>query len=128
MQNKHNKTIKQSVYCTFSIDGTHNWSDIPNIPELSDVQMLKLRHRHMFNFKCYANVEHSNRALEFIQMKRTYSAYILEKYFDETTRTCELGSKSCEMLGAELIEAFPELYKVEVSEDSENGAIVEVIG
>lgn len=115
---------KQSVYCTFSVDGTHNWSDIPDTPELQDVQMLKLRHRHRFYFKCYAYVLHGNRALEFIQLQRTYTSYI-NKYYDNNTRTCEFGSQSCEMLGVELLEHFPELYKVEVNEDNENGSIVE---
>jgi hypothetical protein len=37
----------------------------------------------------------------------------------------EFGPMSCEAIGEWLLEQFPELYKVEVWEDWENGAIIE---
>ena len=41
------------------------------------------------------------------------------------TNVLEFGSMSCEMIGEWLLESFPNLYKVEVWEDWENGAIIE---
>lgn len=116
---------KQTVYCTFAIDGTHNWANIPDVDYLSDVQFLKLPHRHMFHFKCYAEVGHADRDIEFIVMKRDLQTYIDEKYYDGEKRSCVFGSMSCEHIACELLDNFEYLTKVEVNEDNENGAIVE---
>ena len=37
----------------------------------------------------------------------------------------EFGPMSCESIGEYLLDQFPELYKVEVWEDWENGAVIE---
>ena len=117
--------FKQSVYCTFQIDGVHNWSNIPNDEHLHDVQFLKLKHRHMFNFKCYAEVTHSDRDFEFIVLKRDVQDYLRDKYYNSKQRTHDFGSQSCEMLAIELLKEYEYLYRVEVNEDNENGGIVE---
>jgi hypothetical protein len=43
----------------------------------------------------------------------------------DVTNVLEFGSMSCEMIGEWLLEEFSSLYKVEVWEDWENGAIIE---
>lgn len=115
---------KQEVYCTFAVDGTHNWATIPNNEDLQEVQFLRLKHRHMFNFKCYAEVKHDDRDIEFIVMKRDVHSYIMDKYYNSDERSCVFGSMSCEMIGAEILDKFEYIYKVEVNEDNENGGIV----
>ena len=47
-------------------------------------------------------------------------------YFEKGfANVLEFGSMSCEAIGEWLLEHFPNLYKVEVFEDGENGAIIE---
>jgi hypothetical protein len=115
--------MKKSVWCKFSVDGVHNWADIPDTEDLKDVQFLKYPHRHMFGFKCYSYINHNNRDIEFIHMKRDVQDYLRKKYYNEQLRTHMFGSQSCEMLAEELINEFG-FYKVEVDEDNENGGIV----
>ena len=117
---------KESVWCKFSVDGLHNWAGIPDTPELSDVQYLKNLHRHMFGFKCFKEVGHSDRDTEFIHLKHDIMAYLEVKYWDNNMRSHVFGSQSCEMLADELCQAF-ELYRCEVDEDGENGGVVEYI-
>ena len=113
------KKYNQTVYCTLEIEGTHNWKDCP-FPE---VAYLRDDHRHVFHFKAFVDVEHSDRDVEFIMLKHEIEQYLTSKYYDETLRMCKFGSMSCEMLAIELIEKF-DLCECEVSEDGENGSIV----
>jgi hypothetical protein len=57
-----------------------------------------------------------NRKLQ--KLLRTY-------YSRELTNVLEFGSMSCEMIGEWMLSMVPSLYKVEVWEDWENGAIIE---
>jgi hypothetical protein len=56
--------MKYSVVVTFSIEGFHNWPAAKDI--FPDVAFLSDRHRHMFGFRCYAHVTHTDRDEEFI--------------------------------------------------------------
>lgn len=112
----------------FSLDGVHNWDTLPIDEEyLKEVRFLKVPHRHMFGFKCYAKVEHGDRDIEFIVMKRDVIDYLNCTYYNNKERTHMFGSQSCEMIAEKLLEEFDYLYKVEVNEDNENGGIVECI-
>ena len=122
--------IKTEVYCTLQLEGFHNWENCP----IEEVDFLTHPHRHMFHFKCWFDVTHDDRDIEFIMMKRRVEAYLRETYGE----TIELrhylmtfkspgwlvfNSMSCEMIARDLIEAF-DLSKCEVSEDGENGAVL----
>lgn len=111
-----------TVIVKTSVDGCHNFPAAREI--FPEVGFLADRHRHMFHFKVASTVTHSDRDKEFIMLKRDIQQYILDKYYDSTTRTCEFGPMSCEMLAHELLQEF-DAKSVEVWEDEENGAKVE---
>lgn len=119
--------MRTEVFCTLQVEGTHNWPGCP----FDEVAYLRDPHRHMFHIKAYKLVTHSDRDVEFIMLKRKiqnyifghYWAYHVDKEDRITTRICEFGAKSCEMLAEELINKF-DLSRCEVNEDGENGAIV----
>lgn len=102
------------VFCTFQYEALHNWENC----DIEEVSFLKYPHRHIFHFKAYKEVNHGDRDIEFIVLKRKMIAYMEETYPDRN-----LGSQSCEMIADELIKKF-NLSCIEVSEDLENGCIV----
>ena len=110
---------KKEVFCSLRIDGIHRWDNCP----IEEVDFLRYDHRHMFGIKCYAVVNHSDRDIEFIELKHNVLDYLKDKYYDEVQRTHYFGSKSCEMIAEELINEF-NLSSCEVNEDGENGSIV----
>lgn len=113
-----------TVIVKLAVDGCHNF---PKAAELfPEVDFLADRHRHMFHFTVACKVTHSDRDKEFIMLKRDVIEYINDEYYDRFTRTCEFGSKSCEMLAQEVLERFDAEW-VECWEDLENGARVEKI-
>ena len=115
------------IWVTFRKEGTHKYPAALTDPKLAtgdeyDVSFLGYPHRHMFHFRVWINVEHSNRAVEFIQFKRW-----LEKLYDQ--KTLQLDYKSCEMIAEDLFIEITKSYPgkeiwIEVSEDGENGAFI----
>ncbi len=115
--------MKYSVVVTFSIEGFHCWPAAKDV--FPEVAFLSDRHRHMFGFRCYAHVTHTDRDKEFILLNREIKRN-LHMYFEKDAyNVLEFGAMSCEAIGEFLLDQFPELYKVEVWEDWENGAIIE---
>lgn len=113
-----------TVIVKLAVDGCHNF---PKAAELfPEVDFLADRHRHMFHFTVACKVTHSDRDKEFIMLKRDVTDYLQSQYLHPDTRTCEFGSRSCEMLAQEVLERFDAEW-VEVWEDMENGARVEKI-
>ena len=106
---------KVVVFCTLQFEGTHNWPECP----FDEVAYLRSPHRHVFYIKAYKNVNHTDRDVEFIMLKHRIAEYLKEQF-----PSGEFGSSSCEMIASELCTVFG-LTKCEVSEDGENGAIVE---
>lgn len=109
-----------TVYTTFQVAGIHCWPECP----FEEVNYIRFFHRHLFNFDCGFLVEHSDRDIEFIMKKHEIMGYLVEKYWDSTYNCCNFGTMSCEMIAVELCKKFGCTY-AEVSEDGENGAIVE---
>ena len=115
--------MKYSVVVTFSMEGFHCWPEAKDV--FPEVDFLSERHRHMFGFRCYATVTHTERDKEFILLNREIKR-CLQLYFEkDVANVLEFGPMSCESIGEWLLDQFPELYKVEVWEDWENGAIIE---
>ena len=110
-----------TVFCTFQLEGTHNWPDCPH----DEVAYLRDPHRHMFHFKAYKKVSHADRDVEFIMLKHEIVNYMTFKYLHHNTNICMFGAQSCEMLAYEIMKEF-ELCACEVSEDGENGAFVQI--
>lgn len=121
--NKEN--AKRMIFVTFQKEGIHKYPVASTDPSLAtgdmyDVSFLGYPHRHIFHFKVWIEVEHSDRAIEFIQFKRW-----LENLYKEGT--LQLDYKSCEMMAEDLYETIALKYpnrkvEIEVSEDNENGA------
>jgi hypothetical protein len=117
--------MKKTIFCKINIDGLHNWSTFPDDNStLKEVSYLKNEHRHRWYFVCYKEVKHNDRDTEFIWLQHEIEQYLRNEYWNDRRRTHVFGSRSCEMLGEELLRKF-DLDKVVVSEDNENGAIVE---
>jgi len=110
--------ITTEVFCTLQVEATHNWPGCP----FEEVAYLRDPHRHVFHIKAYKKVFHDDRDVEFIMLKHDIQRHF-QRYYDPTLAMCAFGAKSCEMIGAELLDRF-KLSRVEVSEDNENGAIV----
>ncbi len=115
--------MKYSVVVTFSIEGFHCWPAAKDI--FPEVGFLSDRHRHMFGFRCYATVTHTDRDKEFILLNREIKRNLQLNFEKAVPNVLEFGPMSCEAIGEWLLDKFPELYKVEVWEDWENGAVIE---
>ena len=115
------------IWVTFRKEGIHKYPAALDDPKLKtgdeyDVSFLGYPHRHIFHFRVWISVEHSDRAIEFIQFKRW-----LENLYNQGT--LQLDYKSCEMMAENLYEQIAAKYPgrevwIEVSEDGENGALI----
>ena len=122
MNTEQSTQAKRFIWVTFQREGIHKYPAAATDPKLQDVAFLANEHRHIFHFKVWISVEHSDRAIEFIQFKRW-----LESIYDQ--KTLQLNYKSCEMIAEDLYEKIATKYpsrevQIEVSEDGENGALL----
>ena len=118
---------QRQIWVTWQKEGIHKYPAALTDPALAtgdeyDVSFLGYPHRHIFHFKVWISVEHSDRAIEFIQFKRW-----LENLYNQGT--LQLDYKSCEMMAEDLYEQIAAKYPgrevwIEVSEDGENGALI----
>lgn len=103
------------VFCTTEFEGFHSWDDAPD-----PVAFLRDRHRHVFHVELTVEVDHDDRDIEFIMLKRALEAFI----------EAELADKdwSCEQFALAIVDWATHEYgqpaRCEVSEDGENGARV----
>lgn len=108
-----------NVVITFQVEGLHSWPEarvvIPEMGFLSDL------HRHIFHIVAKKRVTHDDRDVEIIMMKRELQDYFKRNYFNKDLNCCNFGSRSCEMLAKDLLEAY-NLEYCQVLEDNENGA------
>ncbi len=108
------------VYCTAQVERLHKWD---KAGEFEEVSYLANLHRHVFHVRAWVEVFDDDREIEFIMLKHR-----VEKLIDGWGSV--VGS--CEMMAREILEYLkvmykdkPRKFKVEVSEDGENGAMVE---
>ena len=118
---------KQFVYCTLTKEGYHcypgadtNSSTATN--DRFDVSHLVNRHMHYFNFKVWVEVNHNDRDIEFIQLRR----WIEDLY----TGILEVDNNSCEMISDKLYEQLCQRYpkseiRIDISEEGINGSYTE---
>lgn len=118
-------TFVKTIFVTDEFVGYHQWWDAP-----SEVLYLRDKHRHLFKVRVEVGVEHADRQIEYHMLKRQLPSFLPrvdanangERYF---------GGMSCEDIAnstlLNLIDVYPKqtYYAVEVSEDGENGSIVE---
>lgn len=118
---------ERRIWVTFTKEGIHKYPAAATDPALAtgdeyDVSFLATPHRHIFHFRVWIDVDHSDRAIEFIQFKRW-----LENLY--RNGTLQLDYKSCEMISEDLYLQIAAKYPnkevwIEVSEDGENGALL----
>jgi hypothetical protein len=118
---------ERKIWVTFQREGIHCYPAAATDPALAtgdeyDVSFLASPHRHIFHFRVWIDVFHSNRDIEFIQFKRW-----LENLYKSATLA--LDYKSCEMIADDLYTQIAARYPdravwIEVSEDGENGCLV----
>jgi len=110
----------RKIWVTFSREGIHKYPAACTDPALTEVNFLQFPHRHKFEFKVAIEVEHSDRAIEFILFKRW-----LESLYGDGV--LQLDYMSCEMIAEALYAQIHARYpgravEITVSEDGENGA------
>lgn len=109
------------IYITTDFIALHAWPECP----YEQVSFLKYPHRHKFFVKVIFQVDHDHRQIEFFMAKKELDEYIDRKYKNK-----DLGPMSCEMIAKDILRVMNAIFKsvvsVSVSEDEENGAIVEV--
>ena len=125
---KQKQNATRWIWVTFQKEGIHKYPAALDDPALAtgdeyDVSFLGYPHRHIFHFRVAITVTHNDRDIEFIQFKRW-----IEKLYAE--QTLVLDYKSCEMMSDDLFDKISEKFpgrsvKIEVSEDGENGALIE---
>lgn len=114
---------RKSVIIRTRFEGFHKWPSAPD-----EVAFLRALHRHEFHVTLRISVFHEDREVEFLLVKNALEAWIgLEQPFADTD--------SCEVMAEKIIEwarskyevavPAPRAYECEVSEDGENGAVVE---
>lgn len=117
------------VIISFQIEGFHNWPAAAEYDK--EVAFLADRHRHIFHFRLWKPVTHSDRDIEIILFKREVIKWLIDIYGKRhawgglitATAPLEFGAMSCEQIAENLLTAFA-CSRVEVLEDGENGAIV----
>ena len=115
------KSLKK-IFGTLEIEGVHLWKNC----DIKEVSYLKNLHRHIFHVRAVKKVSHSDRDIEFINLKHQIKNHISDKYYSPFMELNNFNEMSCEMIAEELISKF-DLCLCEVSEDGENGSIIEVI-
>lgn len=106
--------MKIRVFATTTFEGFHCWPTAPD-----EVAFLRVRHRHVFHVRVEWVVNHDDRDIEFILAKRRVDVLLQQHRLDADRATW-----SCESWAAWLLETLGAV-RVEVSEDGENGAVVE---
>ncbi len=95
----------------------HSWEKCP----IKEVAFLRNKHRHVFHVTMKIKVNHNDRDIEFIQAKNRLNHWLRANWEQQ-----DLGQMSCEMMAETLFTFFSDVKSVEVMEDNENGAIVEL--
>lgn len=109
------KQMKIQVITNIDIEGFHRWADAPD-----KVDFLRFRHRHLFNIKCYFNVENPDRELEIFMLEWKLKDYINNKWGSPA----EFDGMSCEMIATDILNNFNACEKVQVLEDNKGGGVV----
>ena len=124
------EAAQRQIWVTFRREGIHCYPAAATDPKLNtageyDVSFLASPHRHIFHFRVWIDVWHNDRDIEFIQFKRW-----LESLYHGQNTVLALDWKSCEMIADDLYTQIADRYPgravvIEVSEDGENGCLIE---
>lgn len=106
--------MRMSIVVRFRFSALHRWSGA-----VEPSAFLAHPHRHVFHVEAARRVHHEDREVEFIELKERCEAWAVER-----ARAADVCGWSCETWAKEIAAVFG-FYRVEVSEDGENGALVE---
>lgn len=117
-----------SVFIHTRFAALHQWPAAKG-----EVRYLSSLHRHEFHIEAEVPVEHDDRAIEFITLKRHIDLRLRQWYSKLDDSVPNLGLTSCEQLarriaGMLIFEHQLAWAQVSVSEDGENGARVTELG
>ena len=114
--NNHSATI----FVRTRFDATHYWPEpTAGRAYLGDV------HHHTFHFEAQATVTHDDRDIEFHDLKASLHQAVLSLVDKHPNTPYTFGPRSCEMIGAELLDILPlAVFSVTVQEDEDCGAVV----
>lgn len=102
-----------AIVVRLQFEGVHWWPGAPqDVPE----KYLVHPHRHMFYVEASKTVEHMDRQIEIIALRRRIEEYCYEHFRGPHIL-------SCEMMAQKLLAHFL-LSTCQVLEDNENGAVV----
>ena len=102
-----------AIIVRFQFAGIHNW---PGAPRDVDEEYLAYPHRHVFHVEGLKTVDHAERDIEFIALKKVMQVYCDSHFAGPHTM-------SCETMALRLLNDF-DLDSCRVLEDNENGAQV----
>lgn len=108
---------KTTVVVKLQVEGLHQWKDAPDGP----ISFLREPHRHIFYIQCEKQVNHADRDIEIISLKREIEEYLMVRFYAVELKIHNFMGMSCEMIGLILVDTF-NLSFCEVLEDNENGA------
>lgn len=106
--------MKRRVFFTTQFEAFHRWPGATG-----NVRFLAHPHRHVFHVRGEKKVRHNDRDIEFITLKALANDLIRRALETKSTHTW-----SCERWAEELINELG-LDRCEVSEDNENGAVLD---
>lgn len=110
---------QKRVCATIRAVAFHHWPGAPD-----DVRYLASRHRHLLTVRCWVDVSHPDRDVEFHTLQRELRAALAGMYPSGQHGELELGARSCEHVAIDLLARLPSAAEVEVWEDDENGSVV----
>jgi len=103
-------------------EALHRWDDA-----FDEVKFLTNPHRHEFHLTVMVEQNHDDRDVEYIFLKRRLEDW-LDDYIPEDK---DLDQMSCEMIAKDILKQLQHWYsedrdyRIEVTEDGENGALIE---
>lgn len=107
------------ITASTSVQGIHRW---PEAPEHR--LYLASYHHHMFMITVWAEVTHTERDIEFHDLKALIDN-ALQLFSKTSVGIIDFGSMSCESIAKFLLEQLPVVDSILVSEDGQFGAIVD---
>lgn len=107
-----------SIYVQSQFIALHRWIEAPE-----EVSFLRDWHRHVFHVRIDLRVLHNDRELEFFLVQKDLRNVLWQWEALRVEKSCEMF---CEEIAKALQKKYPTLFRVEVSEDGENGAVLSV--
>jgi hypothetical protein len=108
--------IIRSIYIQSQFSALHRWAQAPMA-----VGFLTHWHRHIFKVRIDLWVTGNDRDLEFFMVQEELNTVLKQWEGCEVEKSCEMF---CESILYALENDYPTLFRVEVSEDGENGAVL----